>query len=144
MNFAPVEKYLQVNGKLTPDQAKKYSRSIYDAYRLAVAAGYPTANPVGAKADYQKTVQYISQQVIIKQATVEMFFRALYNSILAGQNKSEDLFIATAKKIQDQKQSDFKKRFGLDTFGKYGAAVLGTVALVSISVIVFKFKKSPK
>lgn len=144
MNFSPIEKYLQLNGRLTADQSKKYARSIYDAYKVAVAAGYPTANPVGPKAEYQKTVQYVSQQVIIKQATVELFFRALYNSILEGINKSEDLFIATGKKVAEQKAEDLKNKFGLNVLGKYGAAVLGTVAIASIAVIVFKFKKQPK
>lgn len=142
MDFSPIEKYLTVAGGLTADQAKRYSRSIYDAYKLAIAAGLPTANPIGPKTDYEKTVSFVAGKVIIPRPTVEMFFRALYDSVKQGKNKSEDLFIGTAQAVKEQKRDDLKKSFGLDTIGKIFPAVVGTVAIASIAVIVFKMKKS--
>jgi hypothetical protein len=140
MKWDYIYRYMEANGRYPKTTVSQKGKIVYDFYVVAQKAGYPVANPIGAKADYDKIVNYISSNTGVERAFVEMFFRALYGSIQAGENSPGDLFVSTAKSIQAAKVEEIKEKFGINIFGKYVKIVLAVAGLGAAAVILVSIK----
>ena len=123
--------YLKINGKYSADQIKKWSPIVYDSYRLAVSENFGEADPVRNKSEFDKTVNYIVSKSGVDRRFIEMFFRAIYAAIKAGNEKPELLYIATKKEVSKLKTAEFIEKTGLKAIAKTATGGFKTVAIVA-------------
>jgi hypothetical protein len=122
--------YLKINGRYSADQIKKWSPIVYDTYRLAVSENFFEADPVRNKTEYDKTINFISSKSGVERNFIEMFFRAIYAAIKAGNEKPELLYIATKKEVSALKTAEFIEKTGLKTIAKTATSGIKTLAIV--------------